>query len=83
LLRAWLEQRGVPYVLAIKRNDTLPTAAGRQRADALIAALAPQAWQKIPAGAWISAPRPATCCSARRAAWANAASPSSRSAGKP
>jgi SRSO17 transposase len=38
-LRAWLEERDVCYVLAIRRSDTLSTAEGEQRADALIAAV--------------------------------------------
>jgi SRSO17 transposase len=42
-LHAWLEDRDVSYVLAIKRNDTLTTHGGEKRADALIAA--------VPAGA--------------------------------
>ena len=39
-LQAWLEERDVSYVMAIRRSDTLTTAAGEQRADALIAAAA-------------------------------------------
>jgi hypothetical protein len=42
-LRVWLEQHDAPYVLALKRNDTLITAGpdfafSVQRADTLIAA---------------------------------------------
>ena len=39
-LHLWLEERDVSYVLAIRRSDTLTTASGEQRADALIAAIA-------------------------------------------
>jgi SRSO17 transposase len=42
-LQAWLEDHGVSYVMAIRRSDTLTTAAGEQRADALIAAVPPNA----------------------------------------
>jgi SRSO17 transposase len=56
-LQAWLEEHGVPYVMAIRRSDTVTTPAGEQRADALIAALAPQAWQRISAGAGAHGPR--------------------------
>ena len=38
-LRSWLKERGVSYVLAIRRCDTFTTAAGEQRAGALLAAL--------------------------------------------
>jgi DDE superfamily endonuclease len=50
-LQAWLEERGVSYVMAIRRSDTLTMPAGEQRADALIAGLPPRSWQKISAGA--------------------------------
>jgi len=56
-LRAWLEERDVFYVLAIRRSDTFPTPAGGQRADALIAALPAQCWQKISAGSGAHGPR--------------------------
>ena len=38
-LHAWLEDQDVSYVLAIKRNDTLTTSEGEQRADELITAM--------------------------------------------
>ena len=38
-LHAWLEDQDVSYVLAIKRNDTLTTSEGEQRADELITAV--------------------------------------------
>ena len=56
-LQAWLEEHDVSYVMAVRRSDTLTTSAGEQRADALIAALAPQAWQRISAGAGAHGPR--------------------------
>ena len=56
-LHAWLEDQDVPYVLAIKRNDTLTTSEGEQRADALIAAVPARAWQRLSAGAGAHGPR--------------------------
>ena len=50
-LHAWLEDRDVSYVLAIRRSDTLTTASGEQRADALIAAAPARAWQRLSTGA--------------------------------
>ena len=56
-LHAWLEERNVPYVLAIKCNDTLTMPGGQRRADALIAALPARAWQRLSAGAGAHGPR--------------------------
>ena len=56
-LQAWLEERDVWYVMAIRCSDTLTTPAGEQRADALIAAVPPRAWQRISAGAGAHGPR--------------------------
>ncbi len=56
-LQAWLEDRDVSYVLAIRRSDTLTTPVGEQRADALIAAAPPRAWQRLSAGAGAHGPR--------------------------
>ena len=56
-LRAWLEEQGVSYVMAIRCCDTFPTAAGQQRADALIAALPARSWQRLSAGAGAHGPR--------------------------
>ena len=50
-LQAWLQERSISYVVAIRRCDTVTTSTGEQRADALISALAPQCWQNIAAGA--------------------------------
>ena len=49
-LQAWLEEKDVSYVLAIRRSDTLTTPAGEQRADALIAAAPARSWQRISVG---------------------------------
>jgi len=56
-LREWLEDRDVFYVLAIRCRDTLATAEGQQRADALIAALPARAWQRLSVGAGAHGPR--------------------------
>jgi SRSO17 transposase len=56
-LQAWLQERGVFYVMAIRCCDTVTTSTGQQRADALISALAPQCWQRISAGAGAHGPR--------------------------
>jgi SRSO17 transposase len=56
-LQAWLEEKDIWYVMAIRCSDTLTTPAGEQRADALIAALPSRAWQKISAGAGAHGPR--------------------------
>jgi SRSO17 transposase len=56
-LQAWLQERGISYVMAIRCCDTVTTSTGEQRADTLIAALAPQCWQKISAGAGAHGPR--------------------------
>ncbi len=45
------------YVLAIRRCDTFTTAAGEQRADALIAALPARSWQRLSVGAGAHGPR--------------------------
>jgi len=56
-LQAWLEERDIWYVMAIRCSDTLTTAAGERRADALIAAVPARAWQQISAGAGAHGPR--------------------------
>jgi SRSO17 transposase len=56
-LQAWLEERDIWYVMAIRCSDTLTTAEGEQRADTLIAALPSRSWQKISAGAGAHGPR--------------------------
>jgi SRSO17 transposase len=50
-LRAWLEDQGINYVMAISCDQRFSTPTGRMRADEL-AALAPQrGWQRLSAGA--------------------------------
>jgi SRSO17 transposase len=56
-LRRWLEEQGVSHVMAIRCSDTFTTAAGEQRADALIAALPTRSWQRLSAGAGAHGPR--------------------------
>ena len=56
-LQAWLEERDIWYVAAIRCSDTLTTPQGEQRAGGLIAALPSRAWQKISAGAGAHGPR--------------------------
>jgi SRSO17 transposase len=56
-LQAWLEERDIWYVMAIRCSDTLTTAEGERRADALIAALPSRCWQMISAGAGAHGPR--------------------------
>jgi SRSO17 transposase len=46
-LRKWLEEQGIPYVMAVARDARIATAAGKKRADEL-AALVPEAgWQRL------------------------------------
>ncbi len=48
----WCEQRGLPYVLATRSNDTAATADWRQRrVRALIAEIPAEAWARRSAGA--------------------------------
>jgi SRSO17 transposase len=56
-LQAWLEERDIWYVMAIRRSDTVTAPEGERRADALIAALPSRSWQKISAGAGAHGPR--------------------------
>jgi SRSO17 transposase len=56
-LQAWLEERDVSYVMAIRCSDTLTMPEGERRADDLIAALASRSWQRISAGAGAHGPR--------------------------
>jgi SRSO17 transposase len=50
-LRQTLEGRGIGYVLAIASNRRVPTRHGTWQVDALAAALPPNSWQPISAGA--------------------------------
>jgi SRSO17 transposase len=60
-LRALLEERDMPYVLAVPTSQRVSvTVDGRPaqlRADALVASLKPQAWKRISAGAGAKGPR--------------------------
>jgi SRSO17 transposase len=56
-LRAWLEERHVSYVMAIRRSDTFTISGAEQRADGLIAALPARSWQRLSAGAGAHGPR--------------------------
>lgn len=49
-LRRALEDRSVGYVLAVACDHHVTTAAGHQRADALVAGLRKRAWQSLSAG---------------------------------
>ena len=56
-LQAWLEDQDIFYMVAIRCSDTLTTAEGERRADALIAAVPSRSWQTISAGAGAHGPR--------------------------
>jgi SRSO17 transposase len=56
-MQAWLEERDIWHVMAIRCSDTLATPEGERRADGLIAAVPPRAWQRISAGAGAHGPR--------------------------
>src|SRR5919205_1299029 len=62
-LRTMLEERGKPYVLAIRGNDRLEAelegGVGRDTPEALTRALPPRAWRRLsPGGAAAGGPRP-------------------------
>ena len=65
-LRTMLEERGKPYVLAIRGNDRLDAeldgGVGRDEAAALARALPPRAWRRLSAG---GAPRASACTTGR------------------
>ena len=46
-LRKWLEEHGIPYVMAVKCSEMIPTAAGKKRADALAALVPGDGWQRL------------------------------------
>ncbi|MEX5721780.1 IS701 family transposase [Geodermatophilus maliterrae] len=61
-LRVWCEQRGLPYVLATRSNDTVATIDWRQRrVRALIAELPESAWARCSAGAGAHGQRLSDC----------------------
>jgi SRSO17 transposase len=46
-LRTWLEEQGIPYVMAVACDATVATAAGSKRADALAALVPGGGWQRL------------------------------------
>jgi len=56
-LQAWLEERDIWYVMAVRCSDTVTMPEGERRADALIAAVPSRSWQRISAGAGAHGPR--------------------------
>jgi SRSO17 transposase len=46
-LRTWLEEHGLPYVMAVKCSEMIPAAAGEKRADALAALVPEDGWQRL------------------------------------
>jgi SRSO17 transposase len=46
-LRTWLKGQGIPYVMAVKCSEMIPTAAGKKRADALAALVPDEGWQRL------------------------------------
>jgi len=46
-LRKWLEEQGIPYVMAVSCDAVIPTAAGKKRADELAALVPDQGWQRL------------------------------------
>jgi hypothetical protein len=46
-LRTWLEEQGIPYVMAVSCDAVIPTAAGKKRADDLAALVPDQGWQRL------------------------------------
>jgi hypothetical protein len=46
-LRNWLEEQGIPYVMAVSRDAMITTAAGKKRADELAALVPGVGWQRL------------------------------------
>jgi hypothetical protein len=46
-LRAWLEEHGIPYVMAVSCSEMIPTVAGKTRADELAALVPAGGWQRL------------------------------------
>jgi len=46
-LRTWLEEQGIPYVMAVSRDAMIATAAGKKRADELAALVPGDGWQRL------------------------------------
>jgi SRSO17 transposase len=49
-LRAWLEARGIGYVLAVACDHPVRIGSGTQRADALLRQVPARAWQQVSCG---------------------------------
>lgn len=46
-LRKWLEEQGIPYVMAVRCSEMIPAAAGPRRADKLAAMVPGGGWQRL------------------------------------
>jgi hypothetical protein len=46
-LRSWLEERGIPYVMAVACGDSIPMAAGGMRADEAAGLVPKDGWQRL------------------------------------
>ena len=46
-LRKWLEEQGIPYVMAVSCDAMIATAAGKKRADELAALVPAGGWQRL------------------------------------
>jgi SRSO17 transposase len=57
MLRDWLEEHRVRYVLAVPKSFTVPTAAGPGRADALARLVPAAGWQQLSCGQGAKGPR--------------------------
>lgn len=55
--RLWLQQRRTGYVLAVAKNQKIPTERGSARADALAAAAPALAWKRRSCGDGVKGPR--------------------------
>lgn len=55
--RGWLQQRHLGYVLAVPRNQKIPTERGSARADVLAAAAPTLAWKRRSCGDGVKGPR--------------------------
>jgi len=56
-LRGWLEDHQLSYLMAVSCSFAVATHAGHHRADALVADLPKQAWQRLSAGDGAKGPR--------------------------
>jgi SRSO17 transposase len=56
-LRGWLEGRAIRYVMGVPCSQEFDTAAGRRRADALVALLPDHVWQTMSCGEGAKGPR--------------------------